>query len=107
MTDMERTSDIAPWPGTGTGKGFLASNDSNEWAIEVWKTDQAGVPTHGEVLVAREYPVDDVLAFFTIDDRRLLVHIADDRIRQRVHRAIVEREPRLGELELQEGWDFA
>jgi hypothetical protein len=104
MTDMDPTTDVAQWPGMGAGKGFLARSESGELALEVWKTDPAGAPTHGEVREALGYSFDAVLASFAIENGELKVYEDDD-----VHgtyRLIVELDPRLGLLELKEGWNF-
>jgi hypothetical protein len=86
----------------GSGKGFLASNDAGERAVEVWKTDPAGAPTHGEGLAGLGYSFDAVLAFFTIDEGRLKVNVAEGADSDGALRLIVELDSRLRRLELQE-----
>jgi hypothetical protein len=103
---MSSRSHIAPWPAAGPGKGLLVTAGSGELAVEVWKTDQAGAPTHGEVLEALGFPFDAVLAFFTIDEGQLNVLTSGDADVQSAYRLIVELDARLGPLELQERWDF-
>lgn len=103
---MTPNSDIAQRPGMGAGKGFLAATESGELAVEIWKTDQTGAPTHDEGMVARGYEFDAVRAFFTIHEDRLDVYVYEDADRQSAHRLMVELDPRLSRLELQEPWNF-